>query len=327
MISLTRRTCIAVALAALTANAGAQSRPWPTKPVRMVLPSAAGTAPDIIARSVAEKLSIRWGQPVVVDNRPGAGGLIGLTAVKQGAPDSHVFVLAPASVYAMTPFMYKSPNVDLVRDFVPVGLVGVGPMMVAVASDSPAQTLADVVAMARKAPDRFVMATTSQYSLPHLAADLLGKAAGVPLRPVTHTNSGQSISAVIGGDAQALIDGIPPIDAMLKSKRLKAIAVFSERRLESRPDLPTVAETYPALVINGWFGIVAPKGTDPAAIERVNRDLAAVVSLPDVVARFETLGIYARPMSPDQFGAYWNDERIRWEKALVDTGAQPGMGQ
>ncbi len=318
-----RRALCAAALAIAAIGSPAQSNDWPTKPVRWMLPAAAGTAPDIMARVIGDKLGAMWRQPVVIENKPGAGGLIGLTGVKTGEKDDHTFVFAPASVYTLTPYLYKSAHVDLVRDFVPVAMIAVGPMMIAVSATSPADSLSDLIAIARRDPDKFVVATTTQYSLPHLATDVLARAAGVPLRSVPYANSGQSIAAVVSGDAQMLIDGIPPIEAMVKGKRLKAVAAFSDGRLPDRQQLPAVAETYPALVINGWFGVVALQGTSAKAIERLNRDIGSVLAMPDVQAKFEAFGVYPKPMSPAQFGSFWSDERKRWEKVLQDLGAQP----
>ncbi len=308
---------------AAPAAPGQSAAAWPDKPVRLIVPGAAGVAPDIMARLLGEKLSKIWNQPVIVDNKPGAGGLIGFQAAKTGSKDDHTFIFAPASAYVLTPYMFKSQTVDIVNDFVPVAMIGISPMMAAVAADSPANTLADALAMARKEPDKFVVSTTAQYTVPNLAVDMISKASGVPLRAIPYTASGQSISSVLGGDAPMLIDGVPPIDPMIKGKKLKAVAIFSEARLPNRPDLPAAAETYPSLVINGWFGVVAPRGTSSAAIERVNRDLGTVLAMPDIVERLDALGVYVKPMTPTQFAAYWADERTKWEKVLKDVGAQP----
>jgi len=311
------------ALLASTVTPAQTTAAWPNRAVRLVVPGAAGVAPDIMARLLGEQLSKLWNQPVVVENRPGAGGLIGFQAVKTGVRDDHVFVFAPASAYVLTPYMFKSQSVDIVQDFAPVAMVGISPMMAAVAADSPANTLADALALAKKDPDKFVVSTTAQYTVPNLAVDMISKASGVPLRAIPYTASGQSISSVLGGDAPMLIDGVPPIDPMIKGKKLKAVAIFSETRLPNRPDLPAAAETWPSLVINGWFGVVAPRGTSSAAIERVNKDLATVLAMPEIVERLDTLGVYVKTMTPAQFGTYWAAERTKWEKVLKDVGAQP----
>ncbi|MBL0421932.1 tripartite tricarboxylate transporter substrate binding protein [Ramlibacter sp. AW1] len=313
-----------LALAGFTTTSWAQQpAAWPTKPVKIILPAAAGTAPDIMARILGDKLGKVWGQSVVVENKPGAGGVIGMVTARGAERDGHTLVLAPASVLTMTQYMYRPTQVDIPKDFTAVSLVAVGPMMMAVAANSPINTLADLVAAARKDPDKYVAATTFQYSVPHLTADMLAKATDMPLRSVPFASSAQSISAVVNGDAQVVIDGIPPLEAMVKGGRLKAIAVFSESRIPNRPQLPAVAEAYPSMVVNGWFGVVAPNGTPPSVVDKVHRDLASVLAQPDVVERLDGFGVYPRPMSSAQFATFWNQERQRWEKALKDVGAQP----
>jgi tripartite-type tricarboxylate transporter receptor subunit TctC len=328
MKAFTRRAAVkAGAIAALCCGmAQAQTAvpaTWPTRPVHIWVPTPAGTAPDIVARLMGDKLSKTWGQPVIIENRPGAGGMIGLGAIKRGAQDDHTFALVPASVLTLSPTMFKSTEVDIARDFVPVALVAEGPMMLAVNAASPANTLADVVAIARKDPGAFVVASPTIYSLPHLTGEVLARAAGVPMRAVPHSNSGASIAAVVNNDAQVVIDGIPPIEPMVKGGRLKAIAFFSDGRMPGRPKIPAVNETYPGLVINGWFGIIAPKGTSSQAIDRVNRDVNQVAKTPELTERFETFGVYAKSLTPTQFGKYWTDERVRWEKVLLELGAKP----
>ena len=321
-----RRNSLILTLALTAAccwGSSALAQAWPTKPVHLIVPSPAGTAPDIVARVMGDKLSKAWGQPVIVENRPGAGGMIGLSAIKSGAQDDHTFAFVPASTITLSPYMFKSAQVDVVRDFVPVALVAEGPMMMAVSAASPVNSLADVMAMAKKNPDNFVVTSPFLYSVPHLAGEVLSRAAGVPMRSVPYSNSGAAIAAVMNNDAQIVIDGIPPIDPMVKGGKLKAIAVFSEGRLPNRPQLATVAETYPGMVINGWFGIIAPKGTSDKAIERVNRDVVEVARTPELTEPFDAFGVYARNLTPAQFGKYWNDDRLRWEKVLQDIGAKP----
>ena len=326
--TLSRRSLVAglVSAALCMANAQAQTvapAAWPTKPVRIWVPSPAGTAPDIVARVMGDKLSKAWGQPVIIENRPGAGGMIGLGAIKNGAQDDHTFAFVPASTITLSPYMFKNAQVDVVKDFVPVVLVAEGPMMIAVSASSPANTLADVIAMAKRDGEKFVVTSPFIYSVPHLAGEVLGKTAGVPMRAVPYANSGAAIAAVMNNDAQIIIDGIPPIDPMIKGGKLKAIAVFSDVRMASRPQLPTVAETYPGMVINGWFGIIAPRGTSAQAIERVNRDVIQVAKTAELTERFDAFGVYAKGLTPAQFGKYWNDDRLRWEKVLQDIGAKP----
>jgi tripartite-type tricarboxylate transporter receptor subunit TctC len=330
MLMPSRRTLTtAILLGALGASAIAQTQPpssaWPNRIVRFTVPAAAGTAPDIMARTVGDRLSKIWSQPVIIDNKPGAGGVIGMAALKTAERNQHQLGFVQASALTMAQYMFRPAQVDIARDFTGIAMVGMSPMMIAVSTSSPARTLADVIAQAKREPDKFIVATAFQYSVPHLAAEMLAKASGVTWRAVPFTQASQSVSAVINGDAQAVIDGVPPLDAMVKSGRLKAIGIFSDARVPGRPDLPTVAETYPTMVINGWFGIVAPVGIQAAAIERINRDIAAVVKMPDVVERFDTMGVYARDMTPTQFNTFWKQEIDRWEGVLRDVGVKPGQ--
>ena len=177
--------------------------------------------------------------------------MIGLGAIKIGTQDDHAFAFVPASAITLSPYMFESAQVDAVRDFVPVALVAEGPMMMAVSAMWPANSLADVIAVAKKNPDTFVVILPLLYSVPHLAGEVLTRTAGVPIRAVPNSNRGAAIAEVMNNDSQVIIDGIPPTDPMVQGGKLKAIAVFSDGRLPNRPQLATVAETYPGLVING----------------------------------------------------------------------------
>ena len=321
-----RSVALGLALAALGTGRFANAQgpdAWPTRPVRLVVPAAAGTAPDVVSRIVGDRLSRMWGQPVIIENRPGAGGMIAFSAIKSTKVDDHLFTFVPASAVAMSPYMYKSTQVDVVRDLVPVAFIGESPMVLAVRADSPVNSLAELVEQARKQPDTLVAASPVQFSLPHLTTELLSKTTGGPLRAITYAGSSDAASAVIGGDAQLVIDGLPALDGLVKGKRLKLLATFSATRLSKQPSLPAVAETYPDLVVNGWFGVFAPTGTSAKTIERVNRDIGTVIALPDVVSTMETMALFPRATSTPAFATFVTKERSRWEKALRDVGAQP----
>lgn len=313
-----------LAVLALTAGpATAQSPAWPSKNVRLVVPSPAGTAPDIMARVVGDKLSRMWGQPVIVENRPGAGGVIAFTNMKQAEKDEHTFTFVPASSVAMSPYMYKSTQVDIPRDLTPVAFIGESPMILAVKAGSPITSFAELLAAMRKQPDTLVTAVPLQFSLPHLTNELLSKAAGASLRSVPYPGSSQGASAVVGGDAQVVIDGLPPLDGLIQGGRLKALATFSAKKLPQHPDWAVVADTFPGLVVNGWFGILAMTGMNPAIVQKVNGDVAKVLVMPEVVEKMAVMAIYPRSMTVAEFGDFVGSERARWEKGLRDVGAQP----
>jgi tripartite-type tricarboxylate transporter receptor subunit TctC len=311
-----------LALAALlgAGNLWAQSN-WPTRTVRFVVPAPAGTAPDVVARIVGERLSRIWGQGVVVENRPGAGGIIGFAAMKNAEKDDHQFGFVPASALTLSPYMFKSASVDIVKDFVPVAFIGDSPMIMAVNANSPFNSFKDLLAEARRAPDTLVAASPVLYSLPHLATIMLEKESATKLRPVPYPGSSQANTAVLGNEAQLVIDGLPALDGLIKGGRLKALATFSEQRLPTQPNWPAVTESYPGFTAIGWFGVVAMNGMSPAIIERVNRDIGSVITVPEVLEKFATFGLFSRPMAAADFGAFVMRERTRWEKVLRDVGA------
>lgn len=303
--------------------ANSQSPAWPSKPVRLVVPSPAGTAPDIMARLIGDKLSRMWGQPVIVDNRPGAGGMVAFSNMKMTEKDDHVFTFAPASSVALSPYMYKSTQVDIARDLTPVAFIGESPMILAVKAGSPISSFAELLAAMRRQPDTLVTAVPLQFSLPHLTNELLSKAAGASLRSVPYPGSSQGASAVVGEDVQVVIDGLPALDGLIQGGRLKALATFSAKRMPAHPDWVAVSETFPGLVVNGWFGVLAMTGLNPKVVQKVNADVAKVTSMPDVVEKMAGMAIFPRNMTVPEFTDYLANERNRWEKALRDVGAKP----
>ncbi len=273
-----RRMAIgAIAAASLLAagNLWAQAAAWPSRSVKFIVPAPAGTAPDIAARLVGERLARIWNQPVVVENRPGAGGIVGFAALKNAEKDDHQFAFVPASSLTLSPYMFKSAAVDIVKDLAPVAFIGDSPMMLAVNANSPFNSFKDLMAEARRAPDTLVIASPILNSLPHLTTIMLEKESGTKLRPVPYPGSSQSNAAVLANEAQIVIDGLPALDGLVKGGRLKALATFSEKRLPSQPNLPAVAETHPGFVVNGWFGVVAMNGKRMPLvilIEKLNSD-------------------------------------------------------
>lgn len=315
--------CALAALACTTGSASAQTPAWPSKPVRLVVPSPAGTAPDIMARVVGDKLSRMWNQAVIVENKPGAGGIVAFSSMKTNEKDDHMFAFVPASAVAMSPYMFKSTQVDIPRDLTPVAFIGESPMVLAVKAESPIKSFAELLATMKKQPDTLVTAFPVQFSLPHLTNELLSKANGASLRSVPYPGSSQAASAVVGGDAQVVVDGLPPLDGLIQGGRLRGIATFSAKKLPGHPDWAVVADTFPGLVVNGWFGILAMTGMNPAIVQKVNADVARVIVMPDVMEKMAVLAIFPRPMSVAEFGDFVASERTRWEKGLREVGAQP----
>ena len=318
-----RRFAIAgVALAGLlgAGNLWAQAV-WPTKTVRFIVPAPAGTAPDVVARILGERLSRMWGQAVVVENKPGAGGIVGFSALKNNEKDDHQFAFVPASSLTLSPYMFKSKAVDVVKDLAPVAFIGESPMIIAVNVNSPFNSLKDLLAEARKSPDTLVVAAPVLYSLPHLTTLMLQKESGTKLRSIPYPGSAQANTAVLANEAQVVIDGLPALDALIKGGRLKALGTFAEKRMPTQPDWPSVTETFAGFDVIGWFGVVAMNGISPAIIERVNRDINEVIVVPEVKEKFSTFALFPKPMSPSAFGTFLTRERNRWEQVLRDVNA------
>lgn len=314
-----------VALAGCFCMPGAQAAdPWPTRPVQIIVPAATGTSPDIMARLLGDRLSKLWGKPVVIDTRPGAGGVIGVTAAHRADDARHTLVLAPASVLTTTQYMYRPKGVNIYDDFKGVAFLGYSPMLIASGAQDGAASIQALLQRARDTSTDPVVATTVQYSFPHLAAMMLGRAYGAELNVIPFQASSQSTASVIGGDSDIVIDGIPPIEPLIKGGRLKPVVTLTEARLQEFPDVPTITEVgHPELVLQGWFGVLARSGLEDAIVERISTDVAQVLADAQLQTRLKTMGVYPASMSVGEFSAFWHGERARWEGILKDFDAQP----
>lgn len=301
----------------------AAGQPWPDKPVRFIVPAPAGTAPDIVARLVAEKLLPLWGQQVIVDNRGGAGGIPGMSALARSAPDGYTFAVVQTAVITLTPLLFKDPQFNVETDITPIAMMGTAPLIIAVNSGIGVNTLADLVKLAKAQPGKVTFALPLLNSVPHLAGELLSVTAGMKLYAVPFNGSAQSIAATLSGETQMTIDGLAPIVPHTKAGKLKAIAVTSARRLPGYEDVPTVGETFPNFQANGWFGVFAPVKIPDAIAARVNADINTVLRMPDIVARFADLGVYPDPAPRKAVADFVKAERDRWAVAVRDLGVKP----
>ena len=314
---------LALVLFASLFCASAFAQAWPTKPVRFIVPAPPGTAPDIITRLVADKLTPLWGRQIVVDNRPGAGGNVAMAAFVKAEKDGHTFASVMATVVTLTPHLFKEKQYNLDSDVVPVATIGTSPMMVAVNPGLGVNTLDDFIKLAKSQPGKINFAPPLLNTVPHLAGEMLSNAAGIKLYPIAYNGSVPAVTATITGESQITIDGLPPLVPQVKAGKLKAIAVTSEKRLPGYENLPTVSETYPGLVAIGWFSLLAPSGTSAALVDRVNKDVNTVIQMPEIVARFADLGVYPDPGSPKAAADFIKSERALWAKVVKDAGIQP----
>lgn len=276
-------------------NASAQTAPWPSKPIRLIVAVPAGNAPDLVARILGEKMSRALGQQIVVDNRPGAGGIVALNLLKAAPADGHTLVLAHSSMALVTPLTYKEANFDSEQDFETIAIVGKTPMMFVANVSHPVKTLAEAVAMAKSQPEQVTFGNPNRTSIPHLAAELAAQRAGGKFQQVPFSNSAQGIQAVVNGDIALYSDGVGPLIQLVKGGRVKALAITSEAELPGLEGIPLANKAIPGLNVYGWFMLQAPKGTPAAVVQRLNVEANKAMQEQDVVVRLREFGTYPTP--------------------------------
>src|SRR6267142_5889980 len=309
------------ALLALCVNA-AQAQDWPTKPVRLTVPFPPGTAPDIASRLMAEKLSQGWKQQMVVENRPGAGGIPGMSAFIKTAPDGYSFSVVPATVVTLTPHLFKNPQYNIDTDVTPVAILATGPFIVAVNPGIGVNSLDDLLKMAKAQPGKVNFAPPTINTTPHLAGEMMAMLAGVKFYPVPYSGSVPAVTATITNESQFTIDGVPALASNIKAGKLKAIAVTSKERIPGFDNVPPVADTFKGFEAIGWFAVLAPAKTPAAMVERMNKDVNAVTQMPEIVSRYAELGIYPRPGTVQQAADFLSAERKLWGKVIKDLNIQ-----
>jgi tripartite-type tricarboxylate transporter receptor subunit TctC len=316
--------CFPLALA-LAPMAHAQPAPakWPTGPVRFVVPFPAGSAPDVLIRFVGVKLTDMWGQSVIVDNRPGGSGVIGMNAILTAPADGSVFGFVQGSAISVAPSIIKDVKYDFKRDFVPVTLAAVLPFVLVVPADSPHKTLADLVAAARAHPKSIEVADVGRGTAPHLASALLGIQAGAQFLEVHYPGGAQAMQAVLGGQTQMMVDSYNVVAGNVQGGKLRVLASMADRVEPGLEQFPLASKTVPGAVAHGWFAVIAKKGVPSAAVAKMNRDLNDVLLRPDVVAKSRELGTYPRPGTPEQLLEHIEQDRKSAQSVLDRLGIKP----
>jgi tripartite-type tricarboxylate transporter receptor subunit TctC len=308
------------ALAAVSLPASAQA--WPAKPVRMIVPTGAGSAPDVVARLVAERLSQAWGQGVVVDNRPGAGGIPGMSALARAANDGYTIGFVPAAMATITPLVFRNPQFQPDTDLVSVATVGTSPLVLVTLASSGIQNLADLARHAKAHPGKVNFAAPQLNSLPHLANEMVNKAGAMGMTTVPYPTPPAALQGLLAGDVTLTADGLPSLLPQIRSGRLRALAVTSGQRLPGL-DIPAVAETYPGYEALGWFQVMVPAGTPAAIGERLNADINRITASADVVARLNELGIYPRHDTVGGSREFFAGQQRAMKRLVADLGIQP----
>ena len=263
-----------------------------TSPLTMVVPSGAGSAPDIVGRLLGDELTQRLGQPVVIDNRPGAGGIVATLAAKSAKADGNTVLLAQAAVVTLTPLLYRAAKYDMARDFEAVSVVADTPMLFVANPKTGIKTLGELIAQAKAKPDELTLGSPSRGSVPHLSGELLEQMAGVQLRNVPMGTSGQAIQSVVGGDTQVSVDGIAPLLPLVKAGRLQALAATSRQVLPGLEAYPLAKATVPGLEVSGWFMLFTNKGVPAARVQQLNDAVNAALKAPALVQKLQTAATY-----------------------------------
>ena len=307
--------CVA-ALGAVVANA----QNYPTKPVRMVAASSPGSAVDIVARIVAQKLGEQLGQQVVVDNRAGAGGNLGAELAAKAPPDGYtLFMGTPA--HAINTGLYRKLNYDLTRDFAPVSQVTTGAYVVVVHPSLPVKSIKELIALARAKPGQLNYASAGSGNATHLAGELFASKAQIKLVHVPYKRSGPAVTDLVGGQVQLMFANLVAALPQVKTARIRALAVTGHTRAAAAPELPTVSEAgVPGYVVTSWFGVLVPAATPREIVTRLNTELARTMSAPDVRERLASDGAEPQTGTPEQFGTFIRSEIAQWTKVVKDAG-------
>ena len=297
----------------------AQAQSWPSKPVRWVLPYPAGGTGDILTRNLAQHLSERLGQPVIVENRPGANGLIGTEAVAKAPPDGYTLVIGVIGPLTVMPHLVKMPY-DPVKDLAPIAMLASVANIVVVPKESPLASMQDLIETARKRPGELTFGSVGVGSSGQLSAGLLHGMAGIRMTNVGYSGGAPAQTDLLGGRLSLMFDNAPTALPRVRSGQLRALAITSARRSPVVPDLPTIAELgYPGYEAGSWFGALAPAQTPQPIIERLNRELVAILNDPAVSAKLTGQMFDLMPSTPAQFAQFIAAESRKWAKVIAEN--------
>jgi tripartite-type tricarboxylate transporter receptor subunit TctC len=308
----------------LAASASAFAQAWPAKQVRLVLSQPPGSSPDILARLLAERLTKRWGQVVLVENRPGGQNIVGAQVAAKAAPDGYTYYYATTAALVTNLYTFKSLPYDPRKDFTPVGMIGLSPFVIAVHPDLPVKSLEDLVAYAKANPDKLSVATEGTKTLSGLLADMIAATGGVKILHVPYNGVQPGILDTIAGRTQLTVQSSTALNAHLKRGALRPVAVSAPKRVSGLEQVPTLGESWAGFQYVGWHAVVAPAGAPEEAIRRFNRDLDAAMKEPDVAQRLVEFGIVTEGAgTPAELGEFLRAEHGRWSKLARDIGVVP----
>jgi len=312
--------CVLCVLCGASLSSTADS--YPGKTIRIIVPYTPGGFNDTLARTLGQKLTEKWGQPVVVDNRPGGGTTIGTSLAAKAPADGHT-LLVVSFAFGVNPSLYAQLPYDTRRDFAPVVLAAGTPNILVVNPQLPVKTVQDLIALAKSKPGKLNYATAGNGSSNHLCMEMFKSMTGVDLLHVPYKGSAPAVTDLIGGHVDVMFDNVPNVLQHVKAGKLRALAVSSRERSPFMPDLPTVAEAgVPGFDVSVWFGVVAPAGTPESVIAKLNSEINRILKLPAVVELFHKQGVVPLGGSPDAFAAFLRAQTAKWAKVVKDSGVK-----
>jgi tripartite-type tricarboxylate transporter receptor subunit TctC len=315
---LFRALFILIAMALLAPVVMAQQA-YPNKPVRIIVPYPPGGTADIIGRTIAEKLGVIWGQSVIVENRAGAGGTIGVDAVAKAAPDGYTMVLGVTGPLTIAPSINAQLAYDPLRDLVPITLVAAVPSLIAIHPSVPARDLKELIALAKSQPGKLTFASAGTGTSVHIAGELFKSMAGVDIIHVPYKGGAPALNDLLGGQVSMIIENMPQLLPQVRAGKIRALAVTTQQRSTALADLPAVAEILPGYEATTWFGLLAPAKTPQEIVRKVQSDVAKIGMLPDVKERFTGLGADVIASTPEAFAKHLQSELVRFSKVIKDA--------
>src|SRR5262245_53877296 len=313
-----------VSLAAIAAITSVHAQDYPTRPITLVVPYAAGGGNDLLARIASEKMSKTLGQQIVIENRPGAGGSTATRAVARSAPDGYTLVIGGTGTLAVNPTLYQNVGYDPRKDFAPVGLIGTSALVVLTNPSLPARNIRELIELAKKDPGKINYASAGVGSGIHLGTVLFEMMAGIKLTHVPYRGSAPALTDLIGGHVSVYFSSLPPVGALVADGKVRALAVTGSKRSDVFPDLPTVAEAgLPGFEAVLHYGIVAPAGTPRPIIDKLSAALRDAVNAPDTKERMAKDGTEPLPSTPEEYAADIDREETKWSAVVRQSGAKP----
>ncbi len=306
---------------ALQSRAQPSAQPFPNKPMRIVVTFTTGGAPDIIARILGERMSTVWGQPVVIDNKPGSGGNIGADFVAKSPPDGHTIVVGTVGTHSINGALYPKMPYDMVKDFAPVSLVATTPNMLVINNEVPAKTLRELIDLGKKEGKMSFASSGSGTSI-HVSGELFKSMTGIDMTHIPYKGRASAIPDLLGGRVTMMFDNMPSSLPLVREGKLRALGVTSQKRSPAAPEIPTIAEAgLPGFEAVSWFAVFAPSGTPKPVVDKLQTEISRILKMPDVAKRLNDIGLDPVGSTAEELAAYQRTEIIKWAKVVKDSGA------